>query len=257
MELFNSLGHFAAHPLNIFFTLVLYAFLAHHMFKHSRHAVKVATGATLFLIWCSLPLSSNWMLSTLEYRHRSPEPDSPLWNEVDALVVLGCQHYELRGLPFSDQWHSCSLRRNLQAFYLYQHSKNVEIYLTGGLMAGRHLSEASANQLFFEKLHVPPAKLHPLKTGNNTALEAEAIAFYLKGQTIALVTSASHQTRALRYLQGYDLKVIPVPVDHLSHQESKLGFPDSASLARSERFFYEMLAITKQNLVALYNQLKE
>jgi uncharacterized SAM-binding protein YcdF (DUF218 family) len=247
IELLRSTVHFLIQPLNLFFTLLLIALLLKFLFKANKVALFILTLACAFLLWCSLPMTSNMMLKPIERRYPVIQADAPVLKQVDAILVPGCRHYEDSPRPFADRWHRCSLLRNLQANQMYRYLRKP-VYVSGGILKYRVQSEAEANRAFFIAMGISPEHIVSVPSGTNTEQEAQALAAHLRGKTVALVTSASHQLRAKYYLNQQDINVIPVPVEHLSSPHTDWGWPNTTSLERSHRAFYEWAGLTYQYL---------
>ncbi|ALS99133.1 YdcF family protein [Lacimicrobium alkaliphilum] len=247
IELLRNTVHFLIQPLNLFFTLLFIALLLKLLFKANKTAWFVLTLASVFLLWCSLPMTSNMMLKPIERRYPVIQADAPVLQQADAILVLGCRHYEDTPRPFADRWHRCSLLRNLQASQMYRYQQKP-VYVSGGILKYREQSEAEANKAFFLALGISPEHIVSVPSGTNTKEEAQALASHLRGKTVALVTSASHQLRAKYYLNQQGINVIPVPVEHLSSQSIDWGWPNTTSLERSHRAFYEWAGLAYQYL---------
>lgn len=191
------------------------------------------------------------MVKQLEDDHDVINLESTRWKETEAIVVLACFYFEDEVLPFVSHWPDCSLQRNLHAALMYQH-KPLPIYVAGGILGtAAKMSIANYNKSFFEKLGVQKGDIYAISEGTNTQSEATALAPFLKGKYISLVTSASHMTRAVSYFEKQGFKVLPIPVDHLSksHIEPVLDRPNARSLYRSERAIHEYLGIIYQNFI--------
>ncbi|MDF2177324.1 YdcF family protein [Aliiglaciecola sp. CAU 1673] len=250
MELLVSIArgfaHFLTSPLNVFFLFLTSALLLKLVFRsRTAHWIAASTGIG-WMLWCSLPVTSNLMLRPVESTYPIVHAQSANWRSAQAIVVLACQHNE-DPVPFSDKWHECSLKRNLQTLMMYQ-THPVPIYLTGGILKENQQSEAEANKAFFRALGVPEHHLLSIPQGTNTHEEAIALGQFLSGKNIALVTSASHQIRAVRYLNYEGIKTIPVPVEFLSVEKESWGLPRLSYLKRSERAIYEWFGLLHQYL---------
>ncbi|GGD75112.1 membrane protein [Lacimicrobium alkaliphilum] len=206
--------------------------------------------AFAFILWCSLPVTSNIMLKPIERSYPVVQAGASVLKQADAILVLGCRHYEDASLPFADRWHRCSLLRNLQAIQIHRYHEKP-IYVSGGILKYRKNSEASANEAFFLAMGISPTDIISVPSGTNTEEEAIALSPFLKGKTVALVTSASHQIRAKYYLNQQHISVIPVPVEFLSTTGTDWGWPSTLGLERSHRAFYEWAGLTYQYLSQL------
>jgi uncharacterized SAM-binding protein YcdF (DUF218 family) len=110
-------------------------------------------------------------------------------------------------------------------------------------------TQASHNQSFFESMGVSDKDIYTVPKGVNTETEVAALAPLLKGKKVALVTSASHLPRAVAYFEFHNIKVLPIPVEHLSRKHIKpvFGLPNAISLYRSERAIHEYLGLIYQH----------
>jgi uncharacterized SAM-binding protein YcdF (DUF218 family) len=110
-------------------------------------------------------------------------------------------------------------------------------------------SLAQRNQYFFESMGVSSTDIFTTPSGFNTETEAQALSLSLQGKSISLVTSASHLPRAVTYFEELGMKVLPIPVEHLSRIqiEPMIDLPNARSLYRSERAIHEYLGLVYQN----------
>lgn len=196
-----------------------------------------------------MPYTSTLLIHHLDHHYPTIDFDDKRWQSADAIVVLACSFYDDDALPLTSRWHDCAIKRNLQAVLMYQ-EKAMPIFLSGGSVKESDYTHAQFNLQFFKQMNVPEKDITLSERGYNTATESEALAPLLKGKTIALVTSASHQTRAVEYFKRKNLNVIPIPVEHLSRYEREftLGLPSANNLYRSERAIHEYLGILAQNI---------
>lgn len=204
------------------------------------------------IIWfflCSMTYPSIELIKYLESPHPTVNIESEQWKSADAIVVLACNYYEEENFPYVSRWPNCSLQRNLQAVLMYK-TYPLPIYLAGDVL-NRTDSESQAehNKSFFEYFGVPTQSIHTISKGTNTETEVAAIASILNGNKVALVTSASHLTRAIKYFDAFDIETIAIPVEHLSrrHTSFTIGLPSAKNLYRSERAIHEYLGLIYQD----------
>jgi uncharacterized SAM-binding protein YcdF (DUF218 family) len=219
-------------------------------FKRDPFIPKLLSIITVvWAIFCSMTYPSLLMVHALEHNYPSINADSKAWQDADAIVVLACYYFDDDELPLISRWPDCSLKRNLQAVLMHQQLA-TPIYVTGGKLAGAEKSHAEYNAMFLETLAVPKEYIHIVAKGHDT--QSEAVALHgLKEQTIALVTSATHIERAKYYFEQQGIKVIPIPVEHLSKKNIKfvIGLPNARSIYRSERAIHEYLGLISQRLL--------
>ncbi|WP_289030489.1 YdcF family protein [uncultured Paraglaciecola sp.] len=202
-----------------------------------------------WLLLCSMTYPSVILIKHLEDPYPTIKIESKVWRQTDAIVILACNYVEDDDLPFVSRWPNCSMQRNHYASQMY-HSVNKPIYLAGGILGRRDVySQAAHNQEFLTTMGVNSHDIFINSKGNNTETEVAALAEMLDGKYISLVTSASHLTRAITYFEDYNIKVLPIPVEHLSRKnvEPVLGLPNASSLYRSERALHEYLGLIYQN----------
>jgi uncharacterized SAM-binding protein YcdF (DUF218 family) len=203
------------------------------------------------LVWlflCSMTYPSVILIKSLEDKYPVVFLQSEEWRKTDAIVVLACYYFEDEELPFVSRWPNCSLQRNLHAALMYQ-AHPLPIYLAAGVLGkDNKYSLAQHNQSFFQKMGVSNNDIFTTPSGSNTETEAQALSLLLQGKSISLVTSASHLPRAVRYFEDLGIKVLPIPVEHLSRRqiEPMIDLPSARSLHRSERAIHEYLGLIYQ-----------
>jgi uncharacterized SAM-binding protein YcdF (DUF218 family) len=177
--------------------------------------------------------------------------ESDKWKNTDAIVVLACNHFEDDELPIVSRWPNCSLQRNLHAALMYK-IKSKPIFLAGGVLSDKDLySQAHHNKAFLEFMGVASNDIFTSEIGFNTETEVAALATLLGTKHISLVTSASHLPRAVRYFEELNIKVLPIPVEHLSRKrvEPVFDLPSASNLYRSERAIHEYLGLFYQHYI--------
>ncbi|MFT2090420.1 YdcF family protein [Paraglaciecola sp. 2405UD69-4] len=202
-----------------------------------------------WLLLCSMTYPSVLLIKHLEDPYPTVKIESKAWQQTDAIVILACNYFEDNELPFVSRWPNCSMQRNHHAARMY-HLVNKPIYLAGDILGKKDVnSQAVHNREFLTNMGVNSHDIFINAKGRNTETEVAALAEMLDGKYISLVTSASHLTRALTYFEDYNIKVLPIPVEHLSRKkvEPVLGLPNAFSLYRSERALHEYLGLIYQN----------
>ena len=141
--------------------------------------------------------------------------------EADAVVVLGAAQYDGRPSPV--------LQARLDhAATLYRDGYAGRIVVTGGIVQGDRMSEATAGQRYLVANGVPADDIVVEAEGRNTAGSLEAVADYLRGEGIARVILVSD----------------PFHLARLRIEARRLGLEPSTSPTRtspiSRRFRTEM-----------------
>ena len=240
----NNLSSPLVHGPLIFIVLRIFAYLSHE----GKLFYRLSFLPVLWLFTCSMTYPSVLMVKYLEDQYPVVQLTSQKWQSTDVIVVLACYYFDDDELPFVSRWPECSLQRNLQAALMYQ-VKPMPIYLAAGVLNQRDSdSQAAFNATFLRKLGVKGEDIHILPNGKDTQSEVAALAPALRGKSVSLVTSASHQLRAVEYFNRQGIKVLAIPVEHLSmpNIEFTLGLPNAQSLYRSERAIHEYLGLLYQ-----------
>jgi uncharacterized SAM-binding protein YcdF (DUF218 family) len=218
-------------------------------FSKSPRLYKYISIIPLFwLFLCSMTYPSVLLIKNLEDKYPVVFLKSEEWRKTDAIVVLACYYFEDDELPFISRWPNCSLQRNLHAALMYK-AHPLPIYLAAGVVGKKNKhSLAQHNQAFFELMGVNSADIFTIPEGYNTETEVKALSPLLQGKWISLVTSASHLPRAVKYFEDLGIKVLPIPVEHLSKRkiEPMIDLPNARSLQRSERAIHEYLGLVYQ-----------
>jgi uncharacterized SAM-binding protein YcdF (DUF218 family) len=203
----------------------------------------------VWLLLCSMTYPSVLLIKNLEDQYPVVFLQSEEWRKTDAIVVLACYYFEDEELPFVSRWPNCSLQRNLHAALMYK-THPLPIHLAAGILGKENkYSLAQRNRYFFESMGVSSTDIFTTPSGFNTETEAQALSLSLQGKSISLVTSASHLPRAVTYFEELGMKVLPIPVEHLSRVqiEPMIDLPNARSLYRSERAIHEYLGLVYQN----------
>ena len=221
-----------ASPLFLIIILVFWGSL----FKSKRAGL----AALSILIFCSLPVFSNKLISYLE-RDYSLVPTASV-NSADAIVVLSGMVRTIEGengLVY--EWGEAS-DRIFAGIDLIQENKAPVLVLTGGKLPwsvgkpeGEHLRDIA------EKLGVPSDVILLTENVQNTDQEAKAVAKLLNKEVpnIILVTSAFHMPRAQKVFEAEGISVTPFPVDFLSeaNKTTLMHFIPSAVAFQDTSFF--------------------
>ena len=220
-----------------------------HFSKTPRLYNYISIIPLVWLFLCSMTYPSVLLIKNLEDKYPVVFLGSQEWRKTDAIVVLACYHFEDEELPFVSRWPNCSLQRNLHATLMYK-AHALPIYLAAGIVGiNNKYSLAQHNRAFFELMGVNSEDVFTTPSGSNTETEAQALSPLLQGKMISLVTSASHLPRAVKYFEDLGIKVLPIPVEHLSRKKVKpmIDLPNASSLYRSERAIHEYLGLVYQH----------
>lgn len=159
-------------------------------------------------------------------------------HSVDVVVVLGSCHETDLSLPPAGQLCGNALSRLVEGIRILNANPDATLFLSGYKL----YDERPHAQVMYEaalSLGIPKNRIRLFKYTQDTEAEAKAMAPSLTGKTTALVTSASHLPRAMRFFMHQGIQPIPAP----SNKIPSSGFKgvSTRAQAKSERAFYEYL----------------
>jgi uncharacterized SAM-binding protein YcdF (DUF218 family) len=246
LSLVKSAFKLLASPLNLFFICLCISMLC-LIFKNRWRLTlaKWLTGASLcWLFLTSQYVFSNWLLHPLEYKYPAIKANNKEWQQIDAILVLGCYYYDTPELPLMSNWPQCSLSRLLQA-KLMNDQKNTPIYVSGGhFLLDKNISYAEKAAELLTQFQVKDAI--PLSAGTNTYTELLAFHQHYGDIPLAIVSSATHMRRVKILANKVGLtQVVLIPVEHLSNPSNPLTLnaPSLNSVYYSQRALYEYFAL--------------
>lgn len=111
--------------------------------------------------------------------------------DADAIVVLGAAQYDGRPSPVFQA-------RLDHAALLYREGWADLLVVTGGIVAGDRMSEATAGRRYLLGLDIPPDSIVVQAEGRSTAGSMDAVAGWLRGQghdRVLLVSDPFHLAR--------------------------------------------------------------
>ena len=165
-------------------------------------------------------------------------------DSIDFVVVLGHGHDSDSALPVSAQLSSQALYRLSEGVSIAVAQPWARLVLSG--YGGTDPKPGA--QVYGEMaaaLGVAPERMVLEPRPTSTAEEAEYLEPLLRGHRFALVTSATHMSRALEIFRGRGLEPVPAPTGHLAKAPQGfdvLGFiPQEENLMRSRAAWYEFL----------------
>ncbi|MCP5163172.1 MAG: YdcF family protein [Hahellaceae bacterium] len=217
---------------------------------------KSASAALVFSIALLYSLSihpvADALLAPIEREHPAFESQ-----RVDLVVVLGGYHASDDSIPTLAQLSSYSLFRLLEGVRIYDANPYSRLVFSGFASADK-VPHALVMKQAAISLGVPENDIITESRPRDTDDEARLLRPILEGKRFALVTSASHMTRAVRIFRHYHLSPIPAPTEFLSKPAQpcdwKCALPQTSALQKSERAIYEYLGravlILKQALTS-------
>lgn len=208
---------------------------------------KVAIGRIIALSGVALLMVFSWqpfansVLYPLEHQY----PSFNLSQPVDAIVVLGNCHTVSEEIPPMAQLCGTGLYRLMEGYRIWQANPEAELLISG--YAGdesRPYAEVAGEIAL--SLGVPEDNIRLFPTAQDTQEEAELTAPFLNGKTFALVTSASHIQRSMKWfeqqsIEGHALAPIAAPAHFGAPNESTNWKIETSALLKTERTWYELL----------------
>ncbi|MBL4799976.1 MAG: YdcF family protein [Oleispira sp.] len=201
----------------------------------------IAFSGVAFLMLFSWQPFATSVLYPLEHQYPSFDIKQP----VDAIVVLGNCHTVSEEIPPMAQLCGTGLYRLMEGYRIWQANPEAELLLSG-YAAGQSLPYAEVTGNIALSLGIPENKIRLFSSAKDTQEEAELTAPFLIDKTFALVTSASHMQRSMRWFQqqgvaGKHLQPIPAPAHFGAPKESSDWKIGTKALLKTERTWYELL----------------
>ena len=228
--------------------LIIFLIILGTIFKSK----KITLFGVVILIFCSLPIISNKLITYLEKDYTLQ--DASVINNADAIVVLSGM---LKTIKVDDKLKyefGDAVVRILSGIDLFKNNKASLLILTKGQLPwSLGMPEGEYLKEFAIKFGVPEESILLTDNVQNTDQEAKSVKKLLNSNDakVILVTSAFHMPRAKKVFEASNIKVIPFAVDFLnSHQ--KLTFmsfiPSAGALGSSSFFVREMIGRLYYNL---------
>lgn len=209
---------------------------------------KICSLLGMLLLWTATTKPVvDWIAAPLEFAY-----PKYAGQQVAHIWVLGCNHSDSTFLPDYNRLEPCSQARMLEAIRIWQQNPQAILHLSGELKQ-RTLSHSQVEQDFAMQLGVPAAQIRRYPQAFNTQQEVEVVTAQWqqaqKPPAIALVTSAMHMTRAMRWASVNGITPIAAPTDYTirrtSHQLDG-WLPNAQALQGFSYAQYEYLGLVAQ-----------
>ena len=221
--------------------LIIFLIILGTIFKSK----KITLFGVVILIFCSLPIISNKLITYLEKDYTLQ--DASVINNADAIVVLSGMIQTIKVNDKLKYEFTGAVDRILSGINLFKNDKASLLILTKGkypwslgVPEGEYLKE------FAIKFGVPEESILLTDNVQNTDQEAKSVKklLNLNDAKVILVTSAFHMPRAKKIFEAFNIKVIPFAVDFKSSYQ-KLTFmsfvPSAGALSETSHFVKEMI----------------
>ena len=195
-----------------------------------------STGLFLLFIFSWNPISTELL--------RPIEQSSPAFNEqkkVDYIVVLGNQVDSDSSITLTNQLSSSARARILEGVRLAKLQPNSQLIVSG--YAGNN--SKSCAEIYAQvavQLGIEANRIIELREPKDTSEEAVAVKAIAGDHAIALVTSASHMSRAFYYFENENIQTITAPTFYLAKKTHAINWKFNAEgLLKSERAIHEYI----------------
>jgi uncharacterized SAM-binding protein YcdF (DUF218 family) len=221
--------------------LIIFLIILGTIFKSK----KITLFGIVILIFCSLPIISNKLITYLEKDYTLQ--DASTINNADAIVVLSGMIKTIKVNDKLKYEFDDGVDRILSGIDLFKSNKASLLILTKGQLPwSLGMPEGEYLKEFAIKLGVPEESILLTDNVQNTDQEAKSIKKLLNSNDakVILVTSAFHMPRAKKVFEASNIKVIPFAVDFISSHQ-KLTFmsfmPSPYALSDTSLFLREMI----------------
>jgi len=241
-------------PLPLALTLLLIS-LCLLFFSQRQTLAKYLTLASFIILACFSFLPVSYQLNKpLERQYR---PLLTADNNFDYILVLGSSGIHDPNLPITSQLSGTALSRFSEALRLYYANPNAKMIVSGSGF-GDTQSHAQLLTTLAKAYQIPEQRLIRLDNTQDTAQEAQQMSAIIKGKKAALVTSATHMSRAMALFKQYAQTPIPSPVTYLAKDTNfdlpaYTYIPSAYQLNKSEIAIHEYLG-KLQRLLLSFNR---
>jgi uncharacterized SAM-binding protein YcdF (DUF218 family) len=218
--------------------------------KQKAGKILVTLGALLLLLFSLNPVADR-ILGPLERWYpagtavRKGEAPS-LDPSIKWIVVLGGGHNSDPEVPVISQLSFFTLVRLVEGIALYRALPGARLLLSGGRVFDP-VPEAQVMAQAARSLGVNPQDLVLEPYSRDTEEEAKIIKDWVGKENFILVTSASHQLRAVAMFRKQGMTPIPWPIGHrVKESYSFILFeliPNIRALEKTDTAFYEYLGL--------------
>lgn len=133
---------------------------------------------------------------------------------VQHIAVLGCGHAEADFLPLSSQPEPCTLARLVEASQIWYKHPSAIIHLSGSI-SDRKIAHTEIESQTLQALGIPAQMIRQHTAATDTEGEvALLIAAIPAAESMALVTTAMHMPRAMRWFSVKQRFPVPAPTEY-------------------------------------------
>lgn len=226
-------------PLPFCCLLIIFGLIISYWRAHIGRAIAFS-GVALLMLFSWQPFA-NSVLYPLEHQYQTFNIEQP----VEAIVVLGNCHNVNNEIPPMAQLCGTGLYRLMEGYRIWQANPEAELLLSGYAGTESRPYAEVAGEIALS-LGVPKEKIHLFPTAQDTQQEALLTVPFLRDKVFALVTSASHMQRSMKWFQqqkvaGKSLEPIAAPAHFAAKEKSTDWKIETSALMKTERTWYELL----------------
>ena len=239
-------------PPGLFVLLLVIAGLT---YRHLKPLPMLALVFALVIYVCSIPLTADFLMRSLESKFRPASSQSPALQTADVLIMLGGgATLDTPSLSGQGNLSGSGANRLLTIASLYRQTK-LPIILSGGQVFPDDGNEAQIAKRELMLLGVPETKIITEDKSKNTeqnALYTNVLLQRYGFRHPVLVTSAFHMQRSVLdfHLQG--VSVVPYPTDYQSSLQPRFYInqfvPSAHALSLTSTAVHEYLGISAAKL---------
>jgi uncharacterized SAM-binding protein YcdF (DUF218 family) len=164
--------------------------------------------------------------------------------QVDFIVVLGAGHISDPDLPVTSWASPATLFRIVEGLRLALMNPEA-VVLFSGYGGTDDISAAEVNRQVAIGLGLDSARILINAAARDTRDEARYVATRIQEHPFALVTSATHMSRAMKLFEAEGLNPIPAPAGYLVRRSERLAMedlvPSETTLLVTRQLWYEAL----------------
>jgi uncharacterized SAM-binding protein YcdF (DUF218 family) len=219
------------------------------LYRHKTvPARRLILAGILWLFLFSYGPVANFLLYQLE--HRYPTLSTPS-DGIAYIYVLGYGHTTDPTLPITSQVDKEAVVRLAEGIRLYhQRQGKAKLIVSGYSGLFEPTPHALMQQRLAQALGIPETDIITVPEAKDTEEEAQAAKKLTQGKPFALVSSAYHLPRAMKFFKAAKLHVIPAPTYH----QAGIAHPDYfsifsvAALKKSTMVFHELIGMLWQKI---------
>lgn len=233
-------------PLTFFFGLLAFSAIL-YAFGKKIFSKLIFGFSILFLMFFSYEIGQNMLAKPLEDAIEICVPEN--FPNIKTIVVLGGGKNPESNRPVSAILSKTTLNRLVEGISLFNSTDANNLIVTGADLTGER-SIAAAMKECAVNLGVDESKIITIDNARNTREEAKYTADFVQGDSIFLVSSASHLKRAKKNFEREGIFVVPVPTDYIVQNGPKTiwtFFPSPDRIANSGRAIREYLGLFYEN----------